>query len=306
MRQRPKPRSSSVSRPRPALAHEVPPGDARVGRAVGDELGDVLGAHEDRLELAAERRGEGAVAAHAHLEPGVGEEVAGVLGEAALVGESDPEHRWDGSGAARAGAETTTARQRRAAAAFGRGGDASLPSSPARAERTAAPKAVVVMARVMVAGDDRHGAQANAPRDRRKGTIVCRASPRERVPAAPLRGAGPAARLPAAARPARAARAKRQSPSGVVRVRSPPLRGPPLLPRAAPMNKSDLIAAVADEHELSRAKATAIVNQLFDPTGGVIAKALKKGDIVTITGFGSFEQRKRGARTFRNPQTGSR
>ena len=71
------------------------------------------------------------------------------------------------------------------------------------------------------------------------------------------------------------------------------------------MNKSDLIAAVADEHELSRAKATAIVNQLFDPTGGVIAKALKKGDVVTITGFGSFEQRKRGARTFRNPQTGA-
>ena len=70
------------------------------------------------------------------------------------------------------------------------------------------------------------------------------------------------------------------------------------------MNKSDLIAAVAEEHELSRARATAIVNQLFDPSTGVIAKALKKGEVVTITGFGSFEQRKRGARTFRNPQTG--
>jgi DNA-binding protein HU-beta len=70
------------------------------------------------------------------------------------------------------------------------------------------------------------------------------------------------------------------------------------------MNKSDLIQAIADEHELSRAKASAIVNQLFDPAGGVIAKALKKGEVVTITGFGSFEQRKRGARTFRNPQTG--
>lgn len=70
------------------------------------------------------------------------------------------------------------------------------------------------------------------------------------------------------------------------------------------MNKSDLIAAIAEEHELSKASATAIVNQLFDPTAGLIAKALKKGEVVTITGFGSFEQRKRGARTFRNPQTG--
>ena len=40
------------------LAHEVPPGDAGVRRAVGDELGDVLRAHEERLELAAERGGQ--------------------------------------------------------------------------------------------------------------------------------------------------------------------------------------------------------------------------------------------------------
>ena len=70
------------------------------------------------------------------------------------------------------------------------------------------------------------------------------------------------------------------------------------------MNKSELIQAIADEHELSRAMASRIVNSLFDPNGGVIAKALKKGETVSITGFGSFEQRKRGARTFRNPQTG--
>ena len=36
----------------------------------------------------------------------------------------------------------------------------------------------------------------------------------------------------------------------------------------------------------------------------MIAKAIKKGEAVSITGFGTFEQRKRGARTFRNPQTG--
>jgi DNA-binding protein HU-beta len=70
------------------------------------------------------------------------------------------------------------------------------------------------------------------------------------------------------------------------------------------MNKSELIQHVADEHEVSRAMASRIINGLFDPNTGVIAKALKKGDPVSITGFGTFEQRKRGARTFRNPQTG--
>ena len=70
------------------------------------------------------------------------------------------------------------------------------------------------------------------------------------------------------------------------------------------MNKSELIQYVADEAELSRAQAASIVNLLFDPTSGVIAKSIKKGEVVTITGFGTFEQRKRGARTFRNPQTG--
>ncbi|GLC24470.1 HU family DNA-binding protein [Roseisolibacter agri] len=70
------------------------------------------------------------------------------------------------------------------------------------------------------------------------------------------------------------------------------------------MNKAELIQHIADEHELSRAQAQRIINSMFDPNTGVIAKALKKGDSVSITGFGTFEQRKRGARTFRNPQTG--
>ena len=71
------------------------------------------------------------------------------------------------------------------------------------------------------------------------------------------------------------------------------------------MNKSELIQLVADEAELSRAKAASIVNLLFDPVAGVIAKTVKKGDSVSLTGFGTFEQRKRAARTFRNPQTGA-
>jgi DNA-binding protein HU-beta len=70
------------------------------------------------------------------------------------------------------------------------------------------------------------------------------------------------------------------------------------------MNKSELIQHVADEAELSRAAATRIVNMIFDPVEGVIAKSVKKGEAVSITGFGTFEQRARGARTFRNPQTG--
>ena len=71
------------------------------------------------------------------------------------------------------------------------------------------------------------------------------------------------------------------------------------------MNKSELIQLVAEEAELSRVKAASIVNLLFDPVDGVIAKSVKKGDTVSLTGFGTFEQRKRGARTFRNPQTGA-
>lgn len=70
------------------------------------------------------------------------------------------------------------------------------------------------------------------------------------------------------------------------------------------MNKSELIQHVADEADLPRSKAAAIVSMLFDPVDGVIAKSIKKGETVAISGFGTFEQRQRGARTFRNPQTG--
>ena len=71
------------------------------------------------------------------------------------------------------------------------------------------------------------------------------------------------------------------------------------------MNKSELIQHLAASAELPRTKAAEIVNMLFHPVDGVIAKSVKKGDSVSLTGFGTFEQRKRGARTFRNPQTGA-
>ena len=66
------------------------------------------------------------------------------------------------------------------------------------------------------------------------------------------------------------------------------------------MNKSDLIDAVSDAAELTKAEA----GRAVDAVVAVISKALKNGDSVTLVGFGTFEVRKRGARTGRNPRTG--
>lgn len=70
------------------------------------------------------------------------------------------------------------------------------------------------------------------------------------------------------------------------------------------MNRAEMIDALAEQLELSRKDATAAINAIFHPADGMIAKALKKGDKVTITGFGVFGVRKRAARKARNPQTG--
>lgn len=67
------------------------------------------------------------------------------------------------------------------------------------------------------------------------------------------------------------------------------------------MNKSDFIAAVADKTDLSKADAGRAVDAMIE----VITKALKKGDSVTLVGFGTFAVRKRAARQGRNPQTGA-
>jgi DNA-binding protein HU-beta len=66
------------------------------------------------------------------------------------------------------------------------------------------------------------------------------------------------------------------------------------------MNKADFIAAVADSAELSKADAGRAVDAMVE----TITKALKKGDSVTLVGFGTFAIRKRAARTGRNPRTG--
>lgn len=59
------------------------------------------------------------------------------------------------------------------------------------------------------------------------------------------------------------------------------------------MNKTELIDAVADEAEVSKAEAGRAVDAVISS----ITKALKKGDSVTLVGFGTFQVRKRAART---------
>jgi len=66
------------------------------------------------------------------------------------------------------------------------------------------------------------------------------------------------------------------------------------------MNKADLIDAVAEAADLSKAQAGRAVEALVDAVTG----ALKKGDQVSIVGFGSFLVRQREARKGRNPKTG--
>lgn len=66
------------------------------------------------------------------------------------------------------------------------------------------------------------------------------------------------------------------------------------------MNKSELIDAVAEKADISKAAAARAVDALFD----VVAKSLKDGESVTLLGFGTFTVRERAARSGRNPRTG--
>ena len=68
------------------------------------------------------------------------------------------------------------------------------------------------------------------------------------------------------------------------------------------MNKSSLIAAVAQKSGLSKKDADIAVNAVLD----VISEALKEGDKVQLIGFGSFEVKARPERPGKNPQTGEK
>jgi DNA-binding protein HU-beta len=66
------------------------------------------------------------------------------------------------------------------------------------------------------------------------------------------------------------------------------------------MNKSDLINAIAEQANLSKADAGRCLEALIN----TIETTLKAGDAITLVGFGSFQVKARAARTGRNPQTG--
>jgi DNA-binding protein HU-beta len=66
------------------------------------------------------------------------------------------------------------------------------------------------------------------------------------------------------------------------------------------MNKLDLIAAVAQETDISKAKATEVVEAVF----GAIEKSLKQKEEVRLVGFGTFVTAAREASKGRNPRTG--
>ncbi len=66
------------------------------------------------------------------------------------------------------------------------------------------------------------------------------------------------------------------------------------------MNKAELIDAVADAADISKAAAARAVDTVLE----VITESLKNGNSVTLVGFGTFNTRRREARTGRNPRTG--
>src|SRR5262249_38706188 len=74
-----------------------------------------------------------------------------------------------------------------------------------------------------------------------------------------------------------------------------------LLPGGRSMNKQDLIAKIAQETGITKSNATAAVESFFDG----ITKSLKKGQPITIVGFGTFKTAQRKARMARNPQAGA-
>ena len=67
------------------------------------------------------------------------------------------------------------------------------------------------------------------------------------------------------------------------------------------MNKGELIEAMAMDANISKSQAGAALDSFINH----VTSALKKGDKVTIVGFGTFSTSKRAARTGRNPQTGA-
>lgn len=72
------------------------------------------------------------------------------------------------------------------------------------------------------------------------------------------------------------------------------------------MNKTDMAKKLAKKTGLTQSQASDVVDAIFssDPGQGIIAVELDAGGKVTIGGFGTFETRRRSARSGRNPRTG--
>lgn len=67
------------------------------------------------------------------------------------------------------------------------------------------------------------------------------------------------------------------------------------------MNKTELVASIVDKADISKKDAEKAVAAFID----TVAEELKKDGKIQLVGFGTFEVRKRAARTGRNPQTGA-
>ena len=66
------------------------------------------------------------------------------------------------------------------------------------------------------------------------------------------------------------------------------------------MNKEELISEISKKAKVSKKDASAVLTATIES----IQNSVKKGNKVTLVGFGTFESRKRAARMGRNPQTG--
>jgi DNA-binding protein HU-beta len=67
------------------------------------------------------------------------------------------------------------------------------------------------------------------------------------------------------------------------------------------VNKTELIEHIANQADISKAAAT----RALDAVVGGVTKSLKKGESVSLVGFGTFSVSKRAARSGRNPRTGA-
>ena len=66
------------------------------------------------------------------------------------------------------------------------------------------------------------------------------------------------------------------------------------------MNKEELVQEISKKAKVTQKEATEVLNSLVE----TVQKTVAKGEKVTLVGSGTFESRKRAARTGRNPQTG--